>query len=125
MAENIHDRVISEIVGHLNQQSFDIYTNPGEQKNAGINDNFPDIILTEKGTTTVKFIMEVETLDSVTKEESISQWKKYFTEIDATLYLVVPSELLNRSIELCKKVDVNARFATYTISNNVISFEFK
>lgn len=53
--------MITEIIGHLNQKSFDIYTNPGEQKNAGIKDNYPDVILTEKGTTTVKFIMEIET----------------------------------------------------------------
>lgn len=125
MNEKIHDRVITEIIGHLNQKSFDIYTNPGEQKNAGIKDNYPDVILTEKGTTTVKFIMEVETLDTVTREESISQWKKYFTEINATFYLVVPSEMHTKAMELCKKGDINARFVTFSIINDIITFDFK
>ena len=66
----LHDKVIAEAVKILNQEKFDIYTNPSQEKNAGINDNYPDIILTEKGTNTVKFIIEVETTDSITENEA-------------------------------------------------------
>lgn len=46
--------------------------------------------MTIKGTPNVKFILEVETADSITKEEAEGQWKKYANEIKATFYIVVP-----------------------------------
>lgn len=124
MAVN-HNRVIEEIVPRLNIEKFDIYTNPSQEKNAGIGDNYPDVILTDKGGKTVKFIMEVETADSVTSEESVKQWKKYFSEINATFYLVVPVTLLNKAKELCQKEDINARYTTYFEKNGELIFEFQ
>lgn len=124
MAVN-HDRVISELIPKLNQEKFDIYTNPNQEKNAGIGDNYPDIIMTEKDGRTVKFILEVETVDSVTSEESVKQWKKYFTEISATFYLVVPVTLLNKAKELCQKEDINARYTTYFEKNGELIFDFQ
>lgn len=121
----LHDRVISEAVKILDQEKYDIYTNPGQEKNAGINDNYPDIIMTEKGTTTVKFILEVETSDSITQYEAENQWKKYATEINSTFYLLVPVNAENKANELCKKLGVNVRFAQYTVdSNNNITIKF-
>lgn len=124
MAVN-HDRVITEIVPRLNREKYDVYTNPNQEKNAGIGENYPDVILTEKGGTTVKFIMEVETVESVTSEESLKQWKKYFTEINATFYLVVPVTLLNKAKELCQKEDINARYTTYFERNGELIFDFQ
>lgn len=120
-----HDRVINEIVPRLNREKYDVYTNPNQEKNAGIGENYPDIILTEKGGTTVKFIMEIETVESVNSEESIRQWKKYFTEIDATFYLVVPATTLNKARELCQKEDINARYTTYFERNGELIFDFQ
>lgn len=123
--QSLHDRVITEITPMLNSQNYDIYTNPGESKNAGIVENYPDIIMTEKGTKTVKFILEVETHDSINLTEAESQWKKYATDIKATFYLVVPEQEINRANELCKKVGVNVRFSTYSLENNILSFKFR
>lgn len=120
-----HDRVINEIVPRLNREKYDVYTNPNQEKNAGIGENYPDVILTEKGGTTVKFIMEIETVESVNSEESIRQWKKYFTEIDATFYLVVPATTLNKARELCQKEDINARYTTYFERNGELIFDFQ
>lgn len=122
--DSLHDRVINEIVEHLNQISYDVYTNPGQQKNAGIGDNYPDVIMTEKGTKTVKFILEVEVAESVTQEEASRQWKKYATEINASFYIVVPLQSLGKARELCQINNVNARFATYVLRNNYLSFNF-
>lgn len=123
--ENLHDRVVREIVGHLNQQNYDIYINPGQEKNAGIGDNYPDVIMTEKGTKTVKFFLEVETTESVTQDEAIRQWKKYATEINASFYIVVPIQSLNKAKELCQKNNINARFATFLLRNNNLIFNFQ
>lgn len=121
---SLHDRVIIEITNVLNQKDFDIYTNPGQEKNAGIGNNFPDVIMTEKGTTKVRFILEVETEASVTWEEAINQWKKYSTEINATFYLVVPQQLLNKAIVLCQQAGINVRFASYSNNNGSLDIKF-
>lgn len=123
--QEIHDRVVREIVNHLNKESFDIYINPGQEKNAGIGDNYPDVVMTEKGGNTVKFILEVETAESVTKEEAINQWKKYTSEINATFYLVVPSTLLNKAKELCQRENINSRYATYSLNGSTLTFDFQ
>lgn len=123
--DNLHDRVVREIVSHLNQTRYDVYINPGQEKNAGIGDNYPDVIMTEKGTRTVKFILEVEVTESVTQDEAIRQWKKYATEINASFYIVVPIQSLNKAKELCQKNNINARFATFLLRNNNLIFNFQ
>lgn len=121
---SLHDKVISEIKNVLNQKDFDIYTNPGQEKNACIGNNYPDVILTEKGTIKVRFILEVETESSVTWEEATTQWKKYSNEINATFYLVVPQQLLNKAVVLCQQVGVNVRFATYSNNDGLLNIKF-
>lgn len=123
--QGIHDRVVREIVNHLNNEAFDIYINPGQERNAGIGDNYPDVVMTEKGQNTVKFILEVETSESVTKDEAINQWKKYTSEINATFYLVVPVALLNKAKELCQRENINSRYATYSLSGSTLTFDFQ
>lgn len=123
--DNIHDKVVRDIVSHLNTEAFDVYINPGQEKNAGIGDNYPDVILTEKNGTTVKFIMEVETSESVSQEEALRQWKKYVSEINATFYLVVPSLSLKKAKELCQREGINARFTTFSVSGETIIFDFQ
>ncbi len=122
--EELHDRVVKAIRNNLNQRDYDVYINPGQEKNAGINGNYPDVIMTEKGKTTVKFILEVEVEASVSQEEAERQWKKYATEINATFYLVVPRNSLNKAKELCQSNNIKARFATFTDNGNAITFKF-
>lgn len=122
---NLHDRVVREIKNVLNQRDFDIYLNPGQEKNAGIGDNYPDVIMTTKETSQVQFILEVETSDSITKEEAEGQWKKYANEINATFYIVVPESVAFKARQVCQQAGVNARFATYDVDlTGKITFKF-
>lgn len=122
---NIHDKIVHDIVSHLNTESYDVYINPGQEKNAGIGDNYPDVILTEKNGTTVKFIMEVETVESVSQEEALRQWKKYVSEINATFYLVVPISSLKKAKELCQREGINARFTTFSVNGDIVNYDFQ
>lgn len=122
--EELHDRVVREIVKYLNQKDFDVYINPGQEKNAGISGFYPDVIMTTKNTTTVKFIMEVEVAESVTQEEAISQWKQYADGINATFYLVIPDKSLMKAKELCQSNAINCRYVTFSMINDGISFNF-
>lgn len=122
----LHDRVIREIKNVLNQKDYDILLNPGQEKNANILGNYPDVIMAVKGIRKVKFILEVETSDSITKEEAEGQWKKYADEIKATFYIVVPEASASKAKQLCQQAGVNARFATYNVDGfGKISFKFK
>ena len=109
----------------MNQKDYDIYQNPGQEKNAGIQGCFPDIVMTEKGNRTVKFILEVVTSERVSEQEASSQWKEYSDKINATFYIVIPSSALRRTKEYCAKYNVSARFATYVIlDDRTVSFDF-
>lgn len=123
--DDIHDKVVRDIVSQLNTETYAVYINPGQEKNAGIGDNYPDVILTKKNESIVRFIMEVETVDSVSTDEAIRQWKKYTEEISATFYLVVPLTSLKKAKELCQQEGINARFVTYSVSGNVITYDFQ
>ena len=122
--EELHDRVVLAIKDKLNQRDYDVYINPGQQKNAGIGGYYPDVIMTEKGKTNVKFILEVEVASSVTRQEAETQWKKFATEINATFYLVVPHNLAGKAKQLCQNNNISARFATFEEKNGNISFKF-
>lgn len=124
ISKDLHDRVIKAAVQVLNKADYDIYTNPGSTKNASINDNFPDIIMTEKGNTTVKFIIEVETKETVNDREAEIQWKKYSTEIDATFYLLIPNESKNLAEVICRRLGINVRFATFVSNQQGIIVKF-
>ena len=122
--EDLHDRVVNALKGSLNNNEYDIYINPGQEKNAHIGENYPDVIMVKKGTSTAEFILEVEVASSVTQEEALRQWKKYSKEINATFYLVVPQGSLAKAKGICQSNNINVRFATYIENNNNITFKF-
>jgi hypothetical protein len=111
----IHDNVIEAAISRLDYINYDIYKNPGQQKNARVGANYPDIILTKKGELTIQFIIEVETTDSVNLIEASHQWKKYSTEIKASFYILVPLLSKKLAISLCKQIGISARFGTYQV----------
>ncbi|MDH7912592.1 hypothetical protein [Winogradskyella sp. SYSU M77433] len=124
--QNLHDNVINSARRFLNTTDYDIYTNPSSQKNAGIGDLYPDIVMTVKGKTTVKFIIEVETADSINLYEATNQWKKYATNIQASFYILVPLNLKVKADQLCKQVGISVRFGTYSVdyAGNVTNISF-
>ncbi|MGN1211273.1 MAG: hypothetical protein ACI4TM_06270, partial [Candidatus Cryptobacteroides sp.] len=96
--ENLHNRVIEELVKVLNQKDYDIYTNPGNDHVYHIGDNYPDLLMTKRGEKTVRFILEVETQDSVIIEEAFAQWKKFASEYSGSLCLDRVKPLLSQPL---------------------------
>lgn len=125
--QNLHDKVIQFASRNLDNNNYNIYVNPNIEQNAGIGLHYPDIILTEKGNNTVKFIIEVETADSVNIIEATNQWKKYSTEIKCSFYILVPYNSKNLAISLCKKIGISARFGTYKsdIFGNITEIKYE
>jgi len=121
--QSLHDNIIQVAYNNLDKTNHDIYINPGQQKNTHINNYYPDIIITDKNSKAPKFIIEVETPDSINFNET-TQWKSYST-LGGLFYLLVPLNLKNQAELLCRQQGIKARFGTYHIENNqiVISYE--
>lgn len=119
-----HDDIIEIAYQQLDKVKHDVYKNPGSKKNAGIGDNYPDIIITDKGSTTVRFIIEVETAESLNDDE-VKQWQKYAAEINASFFILVPLSSKANVLQLIKTKNINARIGTYSVVGKdlVIKYE--
>ncbi len=106
-----HDRVIDFAQSHLDKVNHDVYTNPGSYKNTSVNGLNPDIIITAKGDSAVKFIIEVETADSINQNE-VQQWIDYIN-LGGSFYLLVPQDFKLKVELLCRQNNLKARFGTY------------
>lgn len=111
--QSLHDRVISYIASTLDRVKYDIYTNPGQEQNWHIRGQFPDVLLTPKGSKSVQFVLEVETSDTITAEEARTQWKEY-ANLPGTFYLIVPRESLALAKIICAAQGIPAKFGYFT-----------
>lgn len=118
-----HDRVIQAAYNNLDKVNHTVYINPNQQKNTSINNSYPDIIITPKNDNTVKFVIEVETVDSINNAEA-NQWKTY-SQLGGTFYLLVPQQSRDVAELICRQNSIKARFGTYRYSNGnyVIAYE--
>lgn len=107
-----HDNVIQAAYNGLDKVNHDVYINPRHSNRTSVAGFYPDIIITNKGDNNVKFIIEVETADSINQSE-VQQWINFSTKISGTFYLLVPYEHKNKAEVLCRQNGVKARFGTY------------
>ncbi len=123
LAQHEHDSVIQSAFNNLDKTNFKVYINPNQQQNASIKGYYPDIIITPINDTTVKFVIEVETADSINTTE-VQQWRNY-SQLGGTFYLLVPSAYKNHAELVCRQNNIKARFGTYRVQNGlyVINYE--
>jgi hypothetical protein len=121
--QNEHDLVIQAACNNLDKINYRVYANPNQQKNTSINGQYPDIIITPANDSTVKFVIEVETPDSVNNSE-VSQWKTY-SQLGGIFYLLVPFASKATAELLCRQNGIKARFGTYRFLNGnyLINYE--
>lgn len=123
--QSIHDRVIQTAYANLDKVNYDVYTNPGQQKLTSVGGQYPDIIITPKNDINVKWIIEVETADSVTQNEATNQWAQY-SNLGGTFYLLIPRESRNLAEQICIQNSIKARFGIYTIDAlNIINISYE
>ncbi len=123
-SQTYHDRVIDIAAGRLTG-SFTVYTNPGGQQRTRIGNLYPDIILTQIGNNTVQYIIEVETVETVSHSE-VQQWKQYST-LGGTFYLLVPSQLREKAETICRTYGIySVKFGTYWVdAQNVLQLNYE
>ena len=84
-----HDLVIAATVEQFaNSAKYVILPNPGTEKNVAVGHQYPDIVVTEKGSAKVRLVIEVETTDTVGDQE-LTHWRA-LSGLGPPLYLLVP-----------------------------------
>lgn len=122
ITQSEHDSVIRTACENLDRVNYRIYSNPNQEKNTSINGHYPDIIITTINDDSVKFLIEVETADSINNSES-KQWKIY-SHLDGTFYLLVPHACLRQTVLLCRQNNITARFGTYRLQNGIYTVTY-
>lgn len=112
ISQSLHDNVIQAAYNNLDKINYDVYINLGQQKNTAVNNQYPDIIITPHNSRNVRWIIEVETTDSVTQFEALSQWIEY-SKLGGIFYLLVPTASRNLAEQICIQNNIKARFGTY------------
>lgn len=115
LSQSLHDKVIQ--VASSNLGNYIVYSNPNQQKNACIGNAFPDIILVNRATNNIEFIIEVETSDSITAHEAYGQWNQY-QNLPGIFYLLVPFESRQNAVFFCNQYGIQAKIGTYWTDNN-------
>ena len=83
-----HDLVIEAAVEQFASARYLILANPGTEKNVAVGHQYPDIVVTERGSTRVRLVIEVETTDTVGDQE-LGHWRA-LAGLGPPLYLLVP-----------------------------------
>lgn len=118
----LHDLVIQTAYSNLEKTKHDVYINPNRQKNTSVNGLYPDIIITDKGEKSVKFIIEVETQDSINQNE-IPHWND-FSMLGGLFYLLVPKNMKDTAELLCRQNNIKARVGTYSQEYSTIVIKY-
>jgi hypothetical protein len=120
--QTLHDTIIQSAYDTLDKVSHDIYINPGTNHLTSVNSLYPDIIITKKGDKNVKFIIEVETQDSINQNE-IDQWRQYAL-LGGTFYLLVPKNMKETAEILCRQNNIKSRIGIYYYENSKIIIKY-
>lgn len=123
-SQTLHDLVIQKAYDSLDKISHNVYKNPGSSRNIAVNGYYPDIVITKIGSNIVEFIIEVETIDSITANE-IEQWKKFST-LCSNFFLLVPTIAKQRITNLCIQKGIKVKVGTFSLNSNgniLISYE--
>ena len=114
-SQNLHDNVIQAAYNSLDKIGHDVYTNPNQQRITNVSGYYPDIIMTARNDKYVKWVIEVETYDTITQNEAINQWRTFAT-LGGQFYLLVPIGSLHLARNICIQNYIKARFGYYEVN---------
>jgi hypothetical protein len=121
-SQSDHDRVIQVVAAA--QGGFATFINPDGLHNTFVEIAgqrvYPDLILCTPGTKIIQHLIEVETAESVTDDES-GQWALY-AQGPGQFWLMVPSTSLDSAQEICRHRLISARFGRWWVGSARIEF---
>lgn len=105
---NEHDKVVKYLEKSFSN-SYTVCSNLGKEEYF-ISSIFPDLILKNKQTGTIMFIIEVKKNGEVAK--CLQQWKTV-NNIPAILYLFVPALELSNAKAVAQAIGIQVKFGSY------------
>ena len=107
-----HDLVIEATVEQFaNSAKYVILPNPGTEKNVAVGHQYPDIVVTERGSAKVRLVIEVETTDTVGDQE-LGHWRA-LAGLGPPLYLLVPYTATADAERLCGEAGIKCHHGYY------------
>lgn len=107
-----HDLIISAAAQQFgSSEKYVVHINPGQERNYRVNGCYPDIVVTDKTSGRVKYLIEVETVSSVDQSEA-KQWQN-FAKIGAGFYLIVPYRMVPTAEQTARTAGVKCNFGYY------------
>ena len=107
-----HDLAIEAAVGQFaSSAKYTVHANPGTEKNVAVGHQYPDIIVTEKGSAKVRLVVEVETTDTVGSQE-LEHWRT-LSRLGSPLYLLTPYTVTPAAERLCAEGGIKCHHGYY------------
>ena len=108
-----HDLAIAATVEQFAKSAkYLIHANPGTEKNVAVAHQYPDIVVTARGSTKVRLIVEVETTDTVGEQE-LNHWRA-LAGLGTPLYLLSPYAVTVVAERLCAQAGIKCHHGYYT-----------
>lgn|GEM_PF-931829 len=110
--QTVHDLVIEAAVEQFAKSAkYLLHANPGTEMNVAVGRQYPDIVVTEKGSSKVKFIIEVETTDTVGDQE-LPHWRA-LAGLGPPLYILTPYAATADAERLCTEAGIKCHQGYY------------
>ena len=107
-----HDLVIEAAVEQFaNSAKFRLQANPGTEMNVAVGHQYPDIVVTQKGSSKVRFVIEVETTDTVGDQE-LNHWRT-LAGLGPPLYMITPYAATPDAERLCLTAGIKCHHGYY------------
>jgi hypothetical protein len=111
-----HDLVIEAALEQFaGSTRYLLHANPGTEKNVAVGRQYPDIIATEKGSSKVRCLIEVETTDTVGDQE-VPHWRE-LAALGPPLYLLTPYAATADAERVCVLAGIKCHHGYYTRDN--------
>lgn len=122
--KDIYKAVLERLYSGLGTEKHDKFKNDRlSERRFSVDNLYPDVILTKKGTETIDFIIEIVVKEHLNSESLEKKWLP-LSKQGPTLYLLVPKSNLKQVEKWCADKKVKSRFGTYEIKKNEVDIKF-
>ena len=126
--ESLHDWLIDKLAAtnkfdiFATEGGFKIAKNPTGQQNLrvtlGNDEMWPDVVVYDPKTSSVKRIGEIETEETVTIEHAEGHWDLYSKAVAGDFVLVVPNSSVEAAKQIMKQLQVLGQLWQYEVSQD-------
>jgi hypothetical protein len=120
----IYSKVLERLFEGLKTDKHDKFKNDRlSERKFAVDNLYPDIILTKKGSDTIDFMIEIVVNEHLNKDVLLKKWLP-LSKKGPTYYILVPKNKLNQVQKWCEEQKMPVRYGTYEIKDNKAEIKF-